>query len=242
MAEKKKELLARKAKQAGDIANKAGEGVANAWKDLNSKAKDGIQKAYLAKRPLAVAKVNSLKEEFPKITPSEAQDILDAELNSVEAAKGPLSVRFTSAASLYVIASIELRKLDPKSKDTAKALFNLLIILDGRAVRGMRHLLKVALWLLPIAKEMKVAKAAPVVAKGAQVAVKANKAKKVLKTAKAVALPVAKDRLDGLLNSGKASAYIIEQTAKALGPVPASWKAQASKPSKANTAAKTSKK
>jgi hypothetical protein len=242
MAEKKKELLARKVKEAGDLANKAGEGVATAWKDLNGKAKDGIQRAYQSKRPLAMAKVNSLKEEYPKISPREAQEILDSELSSVEASKGPLSVRYTSAASLYVMASIELRQLDPKSQDTAKALFNLLIILDGRAVRGLRHILNVGLWLLPFAKEMKAAKAVPVVAKGAQVVVKANKAKKVLKTAKAVALPVAKGGLDNLLNSGKASAFIIEQTAKTLGPAPASWKSQAAKASKAKTSTKSSKK
>jgi hypothetical protein len=237
MAEKKK-LLKRKVKEAGELANKAGEGVAAAWKDLNSKAQDGIQRAYQAKRPLAVARVNALREENPDITPRDAQDILDAELNSVEASKGPLSVKYTSAASLYLISSMELRQLDPKSKDTAKTLFNLLIILDGRAVKGLRHVLRIGIWLVPHFKALKATKVA---AKGAQVAVKVNKARKVIKAAKFVA-PVAKYGMQNVLNSGKASTYIIEQTAKTLGPAPTSWKAQPAKASKAKTSAKTSKK
>jgi hypothetical protein len=234
MAEKKK-LLKRKVKEAGELANKAGEGVAAAWKDLNSKAQDGIQRAYQAKRPLAVARINSLREENPAITPRDAQDIFDAELNSVETAKGPLSVTYTSAASLYLISSIELRQLDPKSKDTAKTLFNLLIILDGKAVKGLRHVLRIGIWLVPHFKALKATKAA---AKGAQVAVKVNKARKVIKAAKVVAVPLAKNAL----NSGKASAYIIEQTTKTLGLAPVSWKAQPTKTSKAKASTKTSKK
>jgi len=241
MAEKKKALLARKVQEAGELANKAGQGVATAWKDLNSKAQDRIQHAYLSKRPLAVAKVTSLKEEYPKITPREAQEILDAELNSVEASKGPLSVRYTSAASLYLLTSMELRQLDPKSKDTAKTLFNLLIILDGRVIKGLRHALRMGMWLFPKIKALQAAKAGAVAVKGAQVAVKANKARKVFKAAKFVA-PVAKYGMQNVLNSGKASTYIIEQTAKTLGPAPTSWKAQPAKASKAKTAAKTSNK
>ena len=238
MAEKKK-LLTRKVKEAGELANKAGEGVAAAWKDLNSKAQDGIQRAYQTKRPLAVAKVSALREENPEITPRDAQEILDAELNSVEAARGPLSVKYTSAASLYLMSSIELRQLDPKSKDTAKTLFNLLIILDGRAVKGLRHVLRIGIWLVPHFKALKATKVA---AKGAQVAVKVNKARKVIKAAKVVAIPLAKNGLQNVLNSGKASAYIIEQTAKTLGPAPTSWKAQPAKAPKAKTSAKTAKK
>jgi hypothetical protein len=241
VAEKKKELLARKAKEAGEIANKAGEGVANVWKDLNGKAKDGIQRAYLAKRPLAVAKVKALREDNPKITPGQAQEILDAELNGVEAAKGPLSVRYTSAAALYVMSSMELRQLDPKNKETAKVLFNLLLILDARAVKGLRYLLNAALWLVPQLKAAKGAKAGAAVAKSAQVAAKATKAKKVIKAAKAVAVPAAKGGLKKLINSGKASSYIIEQTARTLGPTPASWKAQGTKPSKSKAAPKNVK-
>lgn len=238
MAEKKK-LLKRKVTEAGELANKAGEGVAAAWKDLNSKAQEGIQRAYQAKRPLAQAKVNALREEYPDITPRDAQEILDAELNNIEASKGPLSVKYTSAASLYLMSSMELRQLDPKSKDTAKALFNLLIILDGRAVKGLRHVLRIGIWLVPHFKALKATKVA---AKGAQVAVKANKARKVIKAAKVVAVPLAKNGLQNALNSGKASAYIIEQTTKTLGPAPASWKAQPAKASKAKLTAKTAKK
>ena len=238
MADKKK-LLKGKVKEAGDLANKAGEGIASAWKDLNSKAQDGIQRAYQAKRPLAVAKVNALRGENPKITPRGAQEILDAELSSVEASKGPLSVKYTSAASLYLMSSMEIRQLDPKSKDTTKTLFNLLIILDGRAVRGLRNVLRIGIWLVP---HFKAFKATKVAARGAQVAVKANKARKVIKAAKVVAVPLAKNGLQNALNGGKASAFVIEQTANALGPAPDSWKAESAKPSRANTSTKTSKK
>jgi hypothetical protein len=226
MVEKKKKVLSRKAKQAGDLANKAGQGVATAWKDLNKKNREGIHRAYLAKRPFAVAKIVEIKTEYPGITPHEAQEILDVELSTVEAKKGPLSVTYTRAASMYFISSMEVRQMDPQSSDTTKALFSLLLILDSRAVRGIRYVAKAAAFLVPLLRGAKAAKVGGAAIKGAKATAKANAARKAVKLIKAQALPAAKQGLKNAVNSGRVTQYIIGQTHKIIGPAPSSWKTE----------------
>jgi hypothetical protein len=243
MVEKKQKLIARKAKQAGDLANKAGQGVAQVWQDLNSKGKEGLHRAYLSKRPYAVEKVLEIKSEFPGITPREAQEVLDAELSRVEAKKGTLSVAFTGAASMYFITSMELRQMDPKSADTTKALFSLLLILDSRVVKGIRYIAKFVAFVLPYLKEARAAKAGGAVLngakkakmssqaiKGAKATAKAKAAKKAVKLVKEHALPAAKEQVKNAVNSGRATSYIIDQTHKIIGPAPSRWKTEDSKP------------
>lgn len=240
MVEKKKKLIARKAKQAGDLANKAGQGVATAWKDLNTKGREGIHRAYLSKRPYAVAKILEIKTEYPGITPQEAQEILDAELSTVEANKGTLSVTFTRAASMYFISSMELRQMDPQSSDTTKALFSLLLILDSRAVKGIRYVAKVVVFLVPLLKGAKAAKVGGAAIKGAKATAKANAARKAVKLIKAQALPAAKQGLKNAINSGRVTQYIIGQTQKIIGPAPASWKTEEKKAKATKKTAKPS--
>jgi len=241
MVEKKKKFVVRKAKQAGDLANKAGQGVATAWKDLNTKGREGIHRAYLSKKPYAVAKILEIKTEYPGVTPQEAQDILDAELSTVEANKGSLSVSFTRAASMYFISSMEVRQMDPQSSDTTKALFSLLLILDSRAVKGIRYIAKAAAFLVPLLKGAKAAKVGGAAIKGAKATAKANAARKAVKLIKAQALPAGKRALKNAINSGRVTQYLITQTQKIIGPPPSSWKTEEKKVRTTKKAAKPSK-
>lgn len=236
MAEKKREFLARKGKEAGDMAAKAAKGASTAWNQLSDKSRKTIQDLHLERRPLAIAKIKEIRTDAPKATPLEVQEILDSELSYVEASKGPLSMSYTSAASLYVLSSMELRGLDPQSKEASKALFTLLVVLDSRAVRNIRRVVNVAMWVVPFFRGAKVAGG---VAKGAKVVQKATAAKKVLKAAKVAALPAAKVLLDQAKKSGKITTLLIDQTNSILGKAPKVW---AEKPSKPSAAKSTKKK
>jgi len=229
MVEKKTKFVSRKTKQAADLANKAGQGVASAWKDLNTKGREGIHRAYLSKKQYAVAKILEIKTEYPGIDPQETQAILDAELSTVEAKKGPLSVTYTRAASMYFISSMEVRQMDPQSSDTTKALFSLLLILDSRAVKGIRYIAKAAAFLVPLIKGAKAAKPSGAAIKGAKATAKANAARKAVKLIKAQALPTGKQVLKNAINSGRVTQYIIGQTHKIIGPAPSSWKTEEKK-------------
>lgn len=242
MATNKTEFIAKKAQDAGKLANKAGEGVALAWKDLSKKTRDGIQRAYEAKRPLAVSKLAEIRQGQPGITPQEAQDLLDVELNSVESTKGGFSIAYTSAASLYVITSMEIRQLDKTSKDANQKIVSLLVLLDSAAVRGIRRIVNVAIYVLPFLKGVKVLQGAGVAVKLAQVSKRAAPAKKILSLAKAAALPKAAEMVKDFKNKGIISSYIIDQSTKILGPTPTSWDAQPPKTKLNKSKGKTSKK
>lgn len=235
MAEKKKEFLARKGKEAGDLAAKAAKGASSAWNQLGDKGRKAIQDIHLERRPLAIAKIKEIRTDAPKATPLEVQEILDFELSYVEASKGPLSMSYTRAASLYVLSSMELRGLDPQSKEANKSLFTLLVVLDSRAVRNIRRVVNVAMWVVPYLRRLKVAGA---VAKGTKVVQKATAAKKVLKAAKAAARPTAKILLDQAKNSGKITTLLIDQTNNILGKAPNAWAETSSMPSSAKNTKK----
>jgi len=230
MAESKRAFVGKAAKAAGDAAANVGNAVVGGWKDLNEATQRSIEKTYNNKRPLAIAKLKELKSTYPDATPLELQSILDAELNEVEATKGPLSIAYSRAASLYLLTSIELRQLDPASPDTRRMLFDLLVLLDTAIIRGVRRGINIAIWLVPQlkvakgAKGAKVAKVANAAVKGAKVARSAVVAKKAIKIAKATALPVAKTAFSTATANRKTTSFIISQTLKVLGPVEENWK------------------
>ena len=222
MSDSKKNVFARKAKDAGDLAINAGGVVVDVWKELNEKTRKAIEKSYKAKRPLAISKIESIRHASPKSTPTDTQMILDRDLNTVEARKGVLSVSYTSAASLYVLASMELRQLDPNSAEAHQKLVNLLVLVDSRAVRVARRLANVAIWVVPYLKLAKGAKVVSVATKSAQMARRAASVKKTLDAAKVIG-PLAAVALKDVKKNGRVTSYIIEQTGKILGPTPATW-------------------
>ena len=224
MAESKRALVGKAAKAAGDAVVNVGNVVVGGWKDLSEASQRSIEKTYNNKRPLAIAKLNELKSTFPDATPSELQVILDGELNEVELAKGPLSIAYSRAASLYVLTSIELRQLDPASSDTRRMLFDLVVLLDTAIIRGVRRGINIAIWLVPQLKVAKGAKVANAAIKGAKLARNAAVAKRAIKIAKGTALPLARVALTSAKANRKTSALIISQTLKVLGPVEANRK------------------
>jgi hypothetical protein len=242
VSESKKNVFARKAKDAGDLAINAGVLVVDVWRDLNEKTRQGIEKSYQAKRPLAIAKIEAIRYAAPKGTPADAQIILDRELNTVETKKGVLSVSYTSAASLYILSSMELRQLDPNSTEAHQKLVNLLVLVDSRAVRVTRRLANVAMWVVPYLKVAKGAKVVTVAAKSAKIAKRAASIKKTLDAAKVVAMPLANVALKDVKKSGRVTSYIIEQTSKILGPTPSTWPVEKPKKSATKTKPKASKK
>jgi len=219
MAENKRTIVGKAAKAAGGAAVNVGNAVVGGWKDLSKASQRSIEKTYNNKRPLAIAKLSELKSTFPDATPLELQTILDEELNEVEVTKGPFSIAYSRAASLYLLTSIELRQLDPANPETRRMLFDLLVLLDTAIIRGIRRGINVAIWLVPQLKVAKGAKVANAAIKGAKLARSAAVAKKAIQIARVTALPAAKVAISAAKANRKTTAFIISQTLKVLGPV-----------------------
>jgi len=173
--------------------------VINSAKD---KTRAGLDKAYEAKRPFAVAAIEELRAMNPKATPSQIQEMLNQNLLQAETRFAPTSAKFSSAATLYVNASVELRELDIKSTAGHQKLVNLMLVLDSAGIKYVRWAVNIAAFVLPFmkgAKAVKIAGGIAVAAKGA------GKIAPKLKSKYSVA------------------DFLITKTNSTLGPVPARW-------------------
>ena len=107
------------------VAN-AAKNALNWTKETAGKAKDksreGLDRAYEAKRPFAVAALEELRAENPKASPRKIQEILDEQLKATEAEFDSSSLEFSSAVSLYVFTSLELHDIDEEDEDKHQKL------------------------------------------------------------------------------------------------------------------------
>ena len=195
-----------------DLA-KGAKNAAKWTKDTAGKAKDktrkGLDKAYEAKKPLAVEALIQLRRQNPKASPTKIQSLLDDQLREAEKQSGMSSSDFASAVSMYVFTSMEMHNLEDGSPANHQKLTDLMVMLDSSAVRVARKVVGVAataVMLLPQGKAIKGVKVAKKAIAGSAAAVAATKG--------------------ALMASGKElaiSGTIISQTKKILGPAPKSW-------------------
>ncbi|MEY4654886.1 MAG: hypothetical protein RL523_285 [Actinomycetota bacterium] len=195
----------------------AGKSVETAVK-VKDKSRDSLNKAYEAKLPVAKEVLSHLRSENPKAGPYEVQLLLDDQLRNAEQEFGGASVEFSTAVSLYVVASLELHEMDDDDTDIKhQKLMDLMVILDSSAVKFTRKAVGVAaaaVMLVPAARATKgVLVAQKVVIKSATLAA-------------ATKTVLSKGKLDT-----KISNQIIARTGKVLGPASKVWK-QSAKPKK----------
>jgi len=199
-----------------------------AWtKDTATKAKEksreSLDRAHEAKRSFAVAALEELRADNPEATPAKIQAILDEDLKAAEAEHDSSSVDFSSAASIYILTSLELRGFDDDSDSKHQKLIDLVIVLDSTAVKFARKAVGVAatvVMLLPQARAVK----------GVAVAKKAI-----------AGAAIAKGVLSKTKGNSRVAKTIIERTAKILGPAPKSWKPKETKPKLTKKATKPAK-
>ena len=167
-----------------------------------ARTRDGLDKGYEAKRPYAKTALEELRVANPKATPNQIQEILDKNLVDAEARFGSTSAKFSTAATIYVMTSVELRELDIKSTSGHQKLVDLMVMFDSAGVKFVRRAINLAIWVLPFMKGAKVAK----IVGGVTVA--ASGASKIAK------------RVQGKYSVAD---FLITKTNKTLGPIQVSW-------------------
>jgi hypothetical protein len=208
------------------VAN-AAKNALNWTKETAGKAKDksreGLDRAYEAKRPFAVAALEELRADNPKASPRKIQEILDEQLKATEAEFDSSSLEFSSAVSLYVFTSLELHDIDEEDEDKHQKLIDLVVILDSSAVKFARKAVGVAATVVAFLPQGKAIK-------GVAVARKA-----------VAGAAIAKGVLNKTKGNSRVAKTIIERTAKVLGPAPAAWPAETPKPKATKKATKPTK-
>jgi hypothetical protein len=196
-------------------------------KDTAAKAKDksreGLDRAYEARKPFAVAALEQLRADNPKASPRKIQEILDEQLMATEAEFDSSSEDFSSAVSLYVITSLEVHDIDEEDEGKHQKLIDLAVILDSSAVKIARKAVGVAATVVAFLPQGKAIK-------GVAVARKA-----------VAGAAIAKGVLNKTKGNSRVAKTIIERTAKVLGPAPATWPTETPKPKSTKNSTKPTK-
>ena len=177
---------------------------------LKVASREALDRSYQAKIPIAKEKIALLRSANPELTPSEVQDFLNQELIEAESEFGAASVKYSTLASLYVVASAELRELNIKDKAEHQRLMDLVVVIDSKAVRFVRKAIPIALMFIPSGA---IAKVAP---KSAALITRLSKSKKIL-------VPVVAKVVTKIDTKAKVSKKVIDLTLKSLGNPPTKW-------------------
>jgi hypothetical protein len=197
-------------KPSKDSVSQAAKTAFSWTKDTAAKAKDksreGLDRAYEAKRHFAVAALEQLRVDNPKAKPVKIQEMLDEELMAIEAEHDSTSEDFASAVSLYVFTSLELHHVDVEAESKHQKMIDLMVVLDSTAVKVARKAVGVAAAVVMILPQGRAVKGVAV-------------AKKAIAGA-----AVAKGVLVNKKAESRVAKTIIDRTAKILGPAPKSWR------------------
>lgn len=197
-----------KAIASGAGAVKSGAGKA---KDLiDAKARASLDKAYAAKKPLAVKHLKKLRAASADASPKKILEILAADLHKIEQEKGSESGDVIDAVALYVLTCIEIYGSKSADEAAKQKLIDATIIFSSQATKNVAEYGGLAVEL---------------------VAGRFGTVGKVVKKASAVGNKLSKfaplAKIVGVENIGRKSATKIAETAvsKALGTPPAKWPA-----------------
>lgn len=195
---------------ASALKNGAGSVTAGAGRAKDfvvEKSRASLDKAYAAKKPLAVEKLARLRAENKSANPPEVVKLLEAELTATEANAGAESAVFTAAASLFVFTVIEIHGKAP-STPARQRLIDAIIVADSKVTKNVAKYGGFALSLLT--KRLRII--------GTAVAA-ISSARSKFPWLKQVA------SILGVEEAAKKGAawIVIAATRKSLGPAPAKW-------------------
>lgn len=196
---------------SGAAAMKTGAGKAKTV--IDSKTRAGLDKAYAAKRPLAVENLKQLRKAHPSASPTRILELLNEDLRKVEQDGGSDPGTLIDAISTYVLTSIEVYGTSVRAKPATKKLINATLLFSSQAAKLMAK-------YGPMAVELVVA---IIRKKGKPAPIKPVGPKKNALIGPVVRFLLAK--LVGVENVGRKSATKIAELAvkKALGTPPAKW-------------------
>lgn len=204
---------------AGAVKNGADSVAAGAGKAKDfvvEKSRASLDKAYAAKKPLAVEKLARLRAENKTASPADLVKLLETELSATEAKAGAESTVFTAAASLFVFTVIEIHG-GSKVSPARQRLIDAIIVADSKVTKNVAKYGGFALSLLT--KRLRVI--------GTAVAA-ISSARSKFPWLKQVA------SILGVEEAAKKGAawIVIAATRKSLGPAPAKWPAAKAAPKK----------
>jgi hypothetical protein len=207
---------------AGAVKNGAGSVVAGAGKAKDfvvDKSRASLDKAYAAKKPLAVEKLARLRADNKGASPADLVKLLETELSATEVKSGAKSAVFTAAASLFIFTVVEIHG-NPKMSPARQRLIDGIIIADSKVTKNVAKYGGFALSLLT--KRLRII--------GTAVAAISSARSKFPWLKQVVAIL-------GVEEAAKKGAawIVIAATRKSLGPVPEKWhktKVAAKKPVK----------
>ncbi len=195
--------------------------------DAVDKNRDALDKAYEARKPAAVAKVEELRLAKPTATPKEILSSLEKDLAEAEKQFGLTSEQFSAEAMSFVISSFEVHRQASGKTISRSRTLDILMVVDSKAVKIARKIVGGAFIVASIFPVAKAAKGA----KGTKAALKVG-----------VALVTAKSVLDKTSDSGKVSQFLISSVKKHLGPTPSTWANETNFREKSTKSGKSSKK
>jgi hypothetical protein len=198
---------------SGAAAVKTGAGKAK--NVIDSKTKAGLDKAYAAKKPLAVENLKQVRKAHPSASPTRVLELLNEDLHKVEQDSGSDPGTMIDAISTYVLTSVEVYGTSVRAKPATKKLINATLMFSSQAA-------KLTAKYGPMAVELAVA---IIRKKGKPAPRKPVGPKKNVLIGPVIRFLLAK--LVGVENVGRKSVTKIAEIAvkKALGTPPAKWPA-----------------
>jgi hypothetical protein len=196
---------------AAGAVKAAGVVAANAVKAkdyVDEKSRAALDKAYSAKRPLAVRHVKALRKSNPTANPVELLEILEAKLKVAEEKTGSDSDAFTDEVALYVFSAVEVYGGKVADKAKQQMLVDTIVVIDSSVAKAIAQFGGAAVALVA-GRLGAIGKAVGAVAKAGN---KLSWVKPLI-------------ALAGIKNPGKKSAtwLVTNATKKVLGPPPKSW-------------------
>jgi hypothetical protein len=188
--------------QKASVGQKTKQVINNA----KGKSRDGLDRAYQTKRPLAVENLKALRLANPNHTPAQIQTMIEEGLRAAEIQLGTGSVKFSTATSLFVFTALELRQLEGISEAQHQKYIDQMVILDSSALRAVR---RAGLFVATV---------------GTNLFPQLRSAKVISYATRALLIAKKTAKLSGAKpNQVRASNTIISYTSKTLGPVPSDW-------------------
>ncbi len=121
------------AKVARKGANGAIEASRNGKRFVDDKARAALDKEYAAKRELAVANLQRLRDANPECTPHQVFELLTSQLSEVEKKDSASSKEFTKATVLFALTAVELRDKAQNPSKNLQKFVDLMVALDSKA-------------------------------------------------------------------------------------------------------------
>jgi ElaB/YqjD/DUF883 family membrane-anchored ribosome-binding protein len=203
---------------AGKAKDAVKTGAGKAKDAVDAKARAALDKAYAAKKPLAVKHLKKLRTASADASPQKILDTLSANLHTIEKEKGAESSDVIDAVALYVLTCVEVYGSKTKDPAAKQRLIDATIIFSSETTKNVAEYGGLAIELV----------AGRFGAVGKVVKKASDAGKKLSKFA-----PLAK--LVGVENLGRQSVTKIAEAAvlKSLGTPPTKWPVAASSAAKA---------